>query len=150
MYDRPNLEEMIDAVRMHLETEVIPAVRSDRKLYFRTLVATNLLRIAGRELEHSLGDLTREWQMLNAVEGKDMPLPESEKALHEGLIARHIELSEHIRDGYYDEHGEGSRYSLFEYLKGLSIAQLKVANPRFLGTLQAEANDPELDAWENR
>lgn len=96
MYDRPTLEEMIDAVRMHLETEVIPAVRDNPKLYFRTLVATNLLKIAGREFTQSDEMKRREWLMLNAVEGKDMPLPESDQALHEGLVARNIEASKKL------------------------------------------------------
>lgn len=150
MYDRPTLEEMIDAVRMHLETEVIPAVRDNPKLYFRTLVATNLLKIAGREFTQSDEMKRREWLMLNAVEGKDMPLPESDQALHEGLVARNIELCEAIRDGHYDENGEGARYTLFEHLKGISVAQLQVANPKYLMKLQAEENDPDLDAWANR
>ena len=51
MIDRPTLAELIDAARMHMETNVIPAVREDRKLYFRTLVAINVLKIAERELE---------------------------------------------------------------------------------------------------
>ncbi|MDL1885067.1 hypothetical protein FBR01_15630, partial [Anaerolineae bacterium CFX8] len=50
MYDRPTLSELLDAVRAHLEENIIPLLKDDRKLYYQTLVAVNALRIDGREL----------------------------------------------------------------------------------------------------
>jgi len=54
VYDRPDVSELIDAVRQHLEQQVIPAVKDDPKLYFQTLVAANVLKIAGRDLALSV------------------------------------------------------------------------------------------------
>jgi Domain of unknown function (DUF6285) len=48
-HDRPTSAELVEAVREFLEEEVLPEF-DDRRLRFRTLVATNALAIAAREL----------------------------------------------------------------------------------------------------
>ncbi len=49
MSDRPTAPELVEAVREFLEHEILPTL-TDHRLRFRTLVALNALRIAGREL----------------------------------------------------------------------------------------------------
>lgn len=147
MFDRPTLAELIDAARMHMETQVVPAVREDRKLYFRTLVAINVLKIAERELELGAGYAAQAWERLNEIEGVQMPLPQNEKALREGLAERHAALSARIRAGNYDT---GDNTGLFEHLKASTVAQLEIANPKYLQRLAAEDANPELDAWNER
>jgi hypothetical protein len=151
MYDRPTLAELLDAVRLHLETAVIPAVRGDRQLYFRTLVALNVLKIAGRELQMNAGHARNEWLRLNAVEGADQPMPNSEQALRDALMRRNASLCEDIRSGAYDAHRDRNRFALFEHLKATALDQLTVANPRFLAKLREEDEEPaERDAWHGR
>lgn len=147
MYDRPNLAELIDAARMHLESAVIPAVKEDRQLYFRTLVAINVLRIAERELELGPKHARAQWQRLNAVEGSDAPLPVAEADLRAGLAARHAALCDRIRAGAYD--GPQSA-ALVDHLVASVVEQLEVANPRYLYKLVQEGQNPDLDAWNNR
>jgi hypothetical protein len=48
MQDRPTREELIDAVRDFLETDVVPALEGTLKFHAR--VAANVLGIVGREL----------------------------------------------------------------------------------------------------
>ncbi len=147
MIDRPTLAELIDAARMHMETNVIPAVREDRKLYFRTLVAINVLKIAERELELGAGHSAAAWERLNAIEGVDTPAPKNENALRQALQERHMALCERIRAGDYDR---GENQALFEHLKATTIAQLEIANPKYLQRIAAEDADPSLDAWQGR
>lgn len=147
MIDRPTLAELIDAARMHMETNVIPAVREDRKLYFRTLVAINVLKIAERELELGAGHTSAAWERLNAVEGVTTPIPQNEQALKDALHARHMALCARIRAGDYDS---GENQVLFEHLKATTVAQLEIANPKYLDRIAAEDADPSLDAWRGR
>lgn len=148
MMDRPGAGELIDAARMHLEQAIIPAVRADRKLYFQTLVAINVLRIVERELELGPDHARAEWQRLNALLGEDETMPETLTAIKEALRRRNAALSESIRAGDYDE--SAKRGELFAHLKASVIEQLLISNPRLLGTIQKEEADPALDAWEGR
>lgn len=145
MYDRPNTQELLDAARTHLEAHVIPAIKSDRKLYFQTLVAINVLRIVERELEADEGHLEAEWGRLSAFLGADTPAPERKSVLIDQLTAKNNHLADAIRAGNYD-----SSPALFDYLKATTIEQLEVANPLLLIKILKEINDPSLDAWSNR
>ncbi len=146
MVDRPNLKELIEAVQQHLEASIIPAVRGDGKLYFQTLVAINVLRIAGREIELGRDHAEGEWQRLNTLTSDSQVLPERLDVIHSGLAERNQVLSQAIRAGAYDDNAA----QLLEHLKATTIDALMLANPRFLQTLAAEEADPALDAWEGR
>jgi hypothetical protein len=146
--NRPTAAELIDAVRMHLETNIVPVVRADRKLYFQTLVAMNVLRIVERELELGPRHIRAALQRLNDVLGTDAPFPDTLDAARDLLAQRDAELSQAIRAGDYDHHPR--RADLFNHLKASAVEQLLIANPRLLATLQQEEADPSLDAWEGR
>lgn len=135
MYDQPNAQELIEAVQAHLEQSVIPAVRQNRKLYFQTLVAINVLKIVNRELDLSEKHLAQSWASLNVVQNSDEPLPESSHEAHERIKARNKALCQAIRQGQYS----GEQWKLlFEHIESVTIKQLEVANPKFLQVLQAE------------
>lgn len=146
MYDRPTASELIDAARLHMETAVIPAVRQDRQLYFRTLVAINVLKIVGREMTMSADHMMATWARLNALLDDDQPLPAREQDIRDGITERNADLCAKIRNGDFDE----DRADLFAHLKADTYAQLEVANPRFLAQLAAEDDTPEMDAWNGR
>lgn len=136
----PSLSELLDAARLHFETAVVPAVRADRKLYFQTLVAINVLKIAERELHYGDAHARAAWARLNALLGEETPLPE--QAIPAALDERNQALSQAIRAGAYD----GSA-TLLAHLKATASEQLTIANPRFLRKLQDEDANPERDAW---
>jgi hypothetical protein len=148
MYDRPTAEELLDAARTHLEMAVIPVVRQNRKLYFQTLVAINVLRIVERELQMGASHAQDEWLRLNALQGVETPLPARLPDIQAGLAERNGYLKDAIRSGNYD--GAEEKSALFNHLKATVIEQLQVANPRYLQKLAAEDTDPALDAWESR
>ena len=133
MYDRPSAPELLQAVRHHLETALIPVARqSSFKLYFQTLVASNVLKIVEREITMSDSHLRAEWSRMNMLTGSE-PLPQTRNAAQTRLAARNRALCEEIRAGKWDEDA-----ALFEHLKATAYEQLEVANPRFLKMLQAE------------
>ncbi|MCS6834776.1 MAG: DUF6285 domain-containing protein [Anaerolineae bacterium] len=134
MNDRPSAPELIDAVRQHLEGQVLPlAKRESHKLYFQTLVAVNVLRIVAREWALGAGHWLAEWQRLDAILGQEA-LPARDEALREALVARNATLCAAIRAGQHDD----ASAALFNHLKACAIEQLTVANPKFLAALAQE------------
>jgi hypothetical protein len=135
MNDRPTLEELIDAARMHLETNVIPAIKGDARLYFQTLVAINVLRVAERELLHGWSHAQAEWRRLDQLEGESLPMPASPSEAAAALRARNAVLSARIRAGDYDAESA----ALFAHLLATVRESLEIANPKFLETVDGEA-----------
>lgn len=136
MYDRPDLSELLDAVRMHLEHQIIPAVKPDPRLYFHTLVAVNLLKIAERELQYRDAHLHAAWQRLNTLEDTDKAMPADAQDAIDALALRSDQLCTAIRAGEYD--AEAKRAALFEHLLQSTREQLEVASPRHLQIIQQE------------
>jgi hypothetical protein len=136
MYERPTIDELIAAAIGHFETQVIPAVKADPKLYFQTLVAVNVLRVAERELKLGWSHLSHEWDRLNALEGKMFDLPASPDEARMALAKRERDLSLRIRGGDYDDNPGKS--ALFQHLLNSVRMSLEVANPKFLHTLAEE------------
>jgi hypothetical protein len=144
MYDRPTIAELIEAVRYHLETNVIPELHDDpnddRKLYYQTLVATNVLRIIEREMQTGIEQIREEWMRLNFVQGVDVLFPGEQSTVHDALIERNRKLCEEIKAGRYDYLPQ--RAALFEHLLLTTRQQLEVSNPKFLEALAAEDKKP--------
>ncbi len=143
MYDQPVLIELLDAVRAHLETEIAPLLKDgeQRKRYYQTLVAVNVLRIAGRELTMSAEHLLAEWARLNYIQQLDTPLPADPPAARAELAERNRKLCMQINEGDFDRMPQ--KAALFEHLLATTIEQLQVANPRFLQALALEDADRE-------
>ena len=99
MNDRPTAAELIDAVRGYLEKELLPAL-TDARLRFQTLVAANVLAIAGRELATEADSLEEEWTLLDGLLG---PVEKPARGLREAVERRNRELCERIRVGSFDE-----------------------------------------------
>lgn len=131
MNDRPTLTELLDAVRQHLEREIVPMTKAtNHRLYFQTLVAVNVLKIAERELAHSAQHQRQEWERLNHLLGETSPLPEATEAREIALSTRNHHLCEAIRRGEYDTSAE-----LFAHLVQTTQEQLLIANPKYLASL---------------
>lgn len=136
MYDRPSLEALIDAASMHLEDHVIPAVKGDAKLYFQTLVAANVLKIASRQVQLHDKHLLQAWEDLGTLFQTPLPIPFDSQERESRLTAWHDELCAAIRQGDYD--AVNQRRALLQYVQRRTIAQLEVANPKFLQVIAAE------------
>lgn len=143
MYDQPSLIDLLDAARAHLEAVVAPLLKDteQRKLYYQTLVAVNVLRIAGRELTMSGDHIQAEWARLNYLQQSDKPLPIDPTAARADLAERSRRLCMQINDGEFDQMPQ--KAALFEHLLATTMEQLQVANPRFLQALALEDADRE-------
>ena len=60
MNDRPTAAELIAAVRVYLEGELLPTL-TDQRLRFQTLIAANVLSISERELASEEAELADEY-----------------------------------------------------------------------------------------
>jgi hypothetical protein len=130
MYERPTLNELLQAVQGYLETQIAPVVKDDGKLYFHTLIALNLLKIAEREVELAGGHQRAEWERLNGLQGVGIAAPTNPSELRIGLARRNQLLAEAIRMGEYDD--ATPRALLLAHLLAITREQLEVANPRYL------------------
>ena len=134
MYDQPDLDELLNAVIQHLEQNVVPLVKPNRKLYFQTLISVNILKVIGREITQGAEHRIAEWERLNNLQDKDEALPASRERAEQALLRRNQELCEEIRAGRFDEHQR--RQELFLHLIRSTQEQLHVANPKFLAGLE--------------
>lgn len=140
MYDLPSAQALLDAARTHLEEHVIPAIKHDRVLYFRTLVAINVLRIVERESDLREHHLRTEWDALNKLFNLETAMPSEHLAAQNAITERHQTLCTLIQRGDFD--GSAPQQHLRTYLLDHVVAQLHVANPRFLQHLAAEDGEP--------
>lgn len=136
MTTRPNLEEMLSAVLMHVERNLVPVVRSDQRLYFQTLVALNLLKIAQRELVSGAEILCAEWDELNRLTSESINPPAQDKSLANALEVRYRALCYAIRSGQYDDVDGDYRLRLFAV--GVVMRQLSMNNPGLAHRLSEE------------
>lgn len=133
MNDRPTLVEILDAVRHHLETNIIPAVKGDSRVYFQTLVAVNLLKIAGRDAEMGYTQQLEAWTAIEGHDANDTIQPDDLARRLEGF---HAALCDAIRRGERDTdiHAQSA---LYQQMRALTERALQINNPKFLDTLAA-------------
>jgi hypothetical protein len=127
MNDRPMAAELVDAVRLFLEKELVPGM-TDARLRFQTLVAANVLAIAGREMASEETLLREEWRMLAPLVAEHSPEPTAIGELRRAVPELNERFCALIRQGAYD----GNRWhDLVGMLRQLVLRKLEVANPRF-------------------
>jgi hypothetical protein len=120
MHDRPTVDELLRAVELLLERELMPALEGARQ--YNARVATNVVRMVRRQLD-------AEWRGLDGLLGeaaRPASLAETRTALHE----RNERLAERIRAGDADA-GE-LRARVLEHVRATTRAKLEVSNPRWL------------------
>lgn len=127
MQDRPNWQQLLEAIAEHLQRDLIPAI-DDRGLRFRTLIAANLLEIVRREHALAPEQAERERRRLELLLGADADAVSLEQLTQQ--------LCERVIAGEYD-HGP-QRARLMEHLQATAVEKLRIANPKFLARLEAE------------
>ena len=129
MQDRPSPVELLQAVREHLEREVIPKL-GDPKLKFQTLVCANVVGIVEREIATEELFLRGEWDGLAGLLGwPEAHQPATLVELRDRTAKRTRELCAQIRAGAWDEAERRER--LLEHVRRTVVAKLTVANPRY-------------------
>lgn len=136
MYDRPDIFQLLDAVKVYLQNEVVPALKEDRKRYYQALVAVNLIGVVAREIHMRADHLYAEWDRLNFVQDVAAPVPPDVNEARAALAERNRTFCEEIKAGRYDI--APGRSALFEHLLITAHTQLEVSSPKFLEALAIE------------
>lgn len=136
MHDRPSIDELLRAVELLLDEQLVPSLDGARK--YNARVAANVVRIVRRELQLDERQLASEWHGLDVLLGT-AEKPPSRAVLLDALRARNRELSERIQAGDADA-GEFRRLVL-AHVRDTVHAKLEVSDPGWL-----EAGDQEAGA----
>jgi hypothetical protein len=129
MQDRPTVLELLGAVRVFLEEDLLPSLEGRRR--FHALVAVNVLGVVERELAGEEEQLERQWGRLAELLGVGDTRPEASSSLREAVRELETTLAERIRAGDADAGEFGKRVRA--HVRATVIEKLLVANPRFLG-----------------
>ena len=100
MHDRPTVDELLRAVELLLDEQLVPSLEGARK--YNARVAANVVRIVRRELQHEERQIDQEWRGLDLLLGAQQR-PPTLIATKAALRDRNAELSERIRSGDADD-----------------------------------------------
>jgi hypothetical protein len=127
MHDRPSVDELLRAVELLLDEQLMPALDGSRK--YNARVATNVVRIVRRQLQHEEKQIDAEWRGLDLVLGS-APRPATLDATKRQLHERNAELSGRIREG--DADSGHFRDLVFAHVRDTVHAKLEVSDPGWL------------------
>ena len=127
MQDRPTTDEMLRAVEILLDEQLIPALDGSRQ--YNARVAANVIRTVRRELQLEEPQLDAEWQGLDILLGSQQR-PPTLAATRQALVERSRELCERIREG--DADAGRFRELTLAHVRDTVHAKLEVSNPRWL------------------
>jgi hypothetical protein len=138
MQDRPSAEELVRAVKEHLEREVIPALK-DPKLRYQTLVAAHVLSVVEREMELGERALRDELASLCALQAGHDHLDAATLGELEAEVRRRTRaLCASIRTG-----GVTDLASVREHVRRVVLAKLAIANPGYTSLARFRATPSE-------
>jgi hypothetical protein len=124
MQDRPDVQELLGAVRDFLVQDAIPQLDGRARLHAR--VAANVIGIVQRELLLAPASDAAERERLRALLGRDGSLAEL-----------NAELARRIRTGEL----QPDDAALTDHLWAVALEKLAVDNPRYSGYRRALAGD---------
>ena len=128
MHDRPTAEELLRAVELLLDNDLVPALEGARK--YNARVAANVIRTVRRELARQDKQLEEEWRGLDIVLGT-MERPPTLEVMRAALRTRNEQLAERIRAGDADE-GSELRPLVVAHVRDSVRAKLEVSDPGWL------------------
>jgi len=124
MQDRPNVDELLEAVAGFLHDDVMP--NTTGRLSFHARVAGNVIQMLRRELTMEEDTLEREWTGLDALLGPAAK-PERLSELRAAVVTRNEELVALIQAGEAD--GGEQRARTLWHLRASLRDKLAVSDP---------------------
>jgi hypothetical protein len=124
MQDRPNIDELLEAVSGFLHDDVMPSTTG--RLNFHARVAGNVVQMLRRELNHLEEHVESEWSGLDGLL-RQVPQPSSLGLRIGSLESRNRELADRIRDGQADS--GPWRDEVLQHLRRVTLDKLVVSNP---------------------
>jgi hypothetical protein len=127
MQDRPDAGELLSAIQDFLLKEILPLVKEEQALAFKTLVSWNMLGVIEREWQKG-EELSDHW-LLSAREALAAP------AGHERTNRQKLSAIEQLKTALAEriraENILNPDHPCWKLAKELVALQLQVANPRF-------------------
>lgn len=127
MQDRPSAPELLDAIADFLMKEVMPAVKEQDLLAYKTLVSWNMLGVVAREMREGEdlldAELGRLAELLGDSGGRPATLPAKEE--------RARELNRRLAEKIKTENIADPAGPVWQHVRRTLTENLAVANPRF-------------------
>lgn len=127
MHDRPTVDELLRAVELLLDEQFVPQLDGAHR--YNARVASNVVKIVRRELQHEERQIDAEWRGLDIVLGA-ASRPATLLATKDALRARNAELSERIREG--DGDAGAFRELAVAHVRDTVHAKLEVSDPAWI------------------
>jgi hypothetical protein len=127
MHDRPTVDELLRAVEVLLDEQLIPALDGSRQ--YNARVAANVIRTVRRELQLDESQIDAEWQGLDILLGPQQR-PPTLAATKQALVGRNRELCDRTREG--DADAGRFRDLAFAHVRETVHGKLEVSNPTWL------------------
>jgi hypothetical protein len=124
MQDRPNIDELLEAVAGFLTDDVMPNTQG--RVNFHARVAGNVVQMLRRELAHQEEHIATEWEGLDHLLGP-VPRPATIAETRAAVDARNRDLSERIHNG--DADTGDYRASVLAHVRRITHDKLVVSNP---------------------
>jgi len=123
--DEPRAEELLRAVELFLEREVVGRLEGVPRFHAR--VAANVVAMVAREIETQDEHLRGEWERLGELLADAAPWPATRADQLSGLCARNEALCERIRAGAGDT--EPWRTEILAHLRRTVDDKMDVSRP---------------------
>lgn len=127
MHDRPTVDELLRAVEMLFDEQLVPSLTG--ALQYNSRVAANVIRTVRRELQDDERTLREEWAGLDGLLG-EVPRPLTLDALRAAIAERTRVLSARIRAG--DADSGPWREAVLAQTRDVVRAKLEASNPKWL------------------
>ncbi|KAB2935171.1 MAG: hypothetical protein F9K24_00150 [Leptonema illini] len=127
MQDKPKAEDLLEAVQDFLMKEILPEIRENDLLAYKTLVSWNMLGVISREIKSEEETITAELERMAPLLGEKIPTGLSFQEKRNLLGRLTSDLAEKIRNERIVDTGS----LVWKTVKESVAAKLRVSNPRF-------------------
>lgn len=127
MQDKPKAEDLLEAVQDFLMKEILPEIRDNDLLAYKTLVSWNMLGVISREIRSEEETVTAELERIAPLVGETIPPGLSFQEKRDLLARLSMNLAEKIRN----ERITDTNSLIWKTVKESVVAKLSIANPRF-------------------
>lgn len=127
MQDKPRAPELLEAVADFLIKEVLPAVKENDSLAYKTLVSWNMLGVVAREFREGEASARSEFARLADLSAANATPAVNYPELLEQLERMNAELSLNIRENGWSNKDSAVWAAVRETVR----EKLRISNPRF-------------------
>lgn len=126
MQYRPEHTDLIDAIQEFLLKEILPFVKDNDALAYKTLVSWNMLGVVSRELKHGRPLLEQDVQLLSKLVGEKADTAQPDRELWQTAQRLAKQVARKIREEKTMPGGNE-----WQAVKELLRHNLQVSNPRY-------------------